>query len=110
METLFDITDALRKIRIAFSILRHEGVNARTNYLCCYHCVLGKAPSSTSLVYYSRDDVFNFRRTGVLPIRILPPHGDGKGTGALIDQIRIILELQGLETEIDCWQAIKVMA
>jgi hypothetical protein len=112
MEPLFDTTAATRKIRKAFDALRREGVNARMNYMCCNTCAMETAPFFSSLVYYPREDAIAFRESGVLFIRFLSSDGDKAGTRALGDQVRCILELNGLEVEWDGspGQAIMVMA
>ena len=101
METLFDTSDALRKIRKAFNAMRKEGISAHMNYMCCNRCARAAAPMFASLVYYHPKDAKAFREDGVLYIRFISSDGDEEATCALGDQVRILLEINGLEVEWD---------
>ena len=54
-----------------------------------------------SLVYCHRQDVKAYRENGVLFIRFINADGDEEGTHALGDQVRILLEINGLVVEWD---------
>jgi len=96
MDTLFDTRIALRKIRKAFSLLRHEGITAHMSYVVCMQCGKPEVPFFGSLVYVLSEDEIEFKKIGVLPVWFCSPDEDPAGARALGHQIRIALEMSGL--------------
>jgi len=99
MELLFNTTDALRKVRKAFNMLRQEGVAAHMRFACCSTCGTPATFIPRPLVYVLREDELAFKENGILPIRFVDSDDDPTGTRALGDQVRIILVMNGLEVE-----------
>ena len=100
MKALYNTRDALRKIRKAFNLLRLEGVQTEFGYVCCMSCGKPEAPLFSPLVYVLREDEMDFGATGVVPVYFLnPDNNDRRGTRALGDQVRIALEMSGLQVD-----------
>jgi len=99
MKALYNTDEALRKIRTAFKVLRQEGVQAQTRYVCCEQCGRPVASYFIPHVYILREDEMEFRVTGVLPVHYRSPDPDPASQRALGDQVHILLKLNGLEVE-----------
>ena len=112
MEFLFNTTEALCKLRKAFNDLRREGVSAHMRCACCKTCGAPMPVVPKPFVYVTREDELAFQSAGILPIHYIDTDGSDTGCMALGQQVRIILEIQGLtvEWEENPWTPIIVMA
>ena len=101
MRTPTEIRAMQKKLRKAFQALRDEGVLARMDF--CQHSSIfdSPPPPDKCLVFYGAGDLAFFRDTGILVVHFSTPDGDPAGTRALGDQVRILLEWNGLEVEWD---------